>query len=108
MDPNLLDCSSKENEGGRGPTPGIGGKSAPFNVADLAVLTVEHPANTQGSGISLQLSHPNIIMLEGFVEDVSNDIIWLVFPWGDNGNLKDFVASRDWEIPERIHLVRLD
>lgn len=52
------------------------------------------------------VSHPNIIRFEGFVEDVSKNIIWLVFPWADNGNLKDFVSSQEWEIPERISLVR--
>lgn len=52
------------------------------------------------------LSHENIIKLEGFVEDVSKEVIWLVFPWGENGTLKDFIASAEWEIPERIWLVR--
>ncbi|KIO26918.1 hypothetical protein M407DRAFT_23856 [Tulasnella calospora MUT 4182] len=51
------------------------------------------------------MSHENIITLEGFVEDLRNDRIWLIFPWEDNGNLKDFVASRNWEIPERISLI---
>ncbi|KIO16268.1 hypothetical protein M407DRAFT_34084 [Tulasnella calospora MUT 4182] len=53
----------------------------------------------------VEMSHENIITLEGFVEDLRNDRIWLIFPWEDNGNLKDFVASRNWEIPERISLV---
>ncbi|KAG8971537.1 hypothetical protein FRC05_011014 [Tulasnella sp. 425] len=52
------------------------------------------------------LDHENIVELKGFVEDLSKDIIWLVFPWAQNGSLKDFVASRDWEIPERVALVR--
>ncbi|KAG9039159.1 hypothetical protein FS837_001058 [Tulasnella sp. UAMH 9824] len=53
----------------------------------------------------VELSHPNIITLDGFVEDIPNNIIWLVFPWVDNGSLRDFVASADWEIPERISLI---
>ncbi|KIO17633.1 hypothetical protein M407DRAFT_32674 [Tulasnella calospora MUT 4182] len=53
----------------------------------------------------VKLSHENIIKLEGFVEDVSKEMIWLVFPWEDNGTLKDFVAAADWEIPERISLL---
>ncbi|KAG9045606.1 hypothetical protein FS837_006026, partial [Tulasnella sp. UAMH 9824] len=53
----------------------------------------------------VELSHPNIITLNGFVEDTPNNIIWLVFPWVDNGSLSDFVASADWEIPERISLI---
>ena len=52
------------------------------------------------------LSHENIIKLEGFIENLSNDIVWLVFPWEENGTLRDFIASAEWEIPERIWLVR--
>lgn len=54
----------------------------------------------------VELSHPNIVSLKGFVEDVPADIIWLVFSWEDNGNLREFIASRVWEVPERIWLVR--
>lgn len=54
-----------------------------------------------------KLSHRNIVGFEGFVEDASKSIIWLVFPWADNGNLKDFISLVDWEVPERISLVRL-
>ncbi|KIO16848.1 hypothetical protein M407DRAFT_85543, partial [Tulasnella calospora MUT 4182] len=52
-----------------------------------------------------ELSHPNIVGFKGFVEDIPTSIIWLVFPWVDNGNLRDFVALRNWEIPERISLI---
>lgn len=54
-----------------------------------------------------ELSHPNIVELEGFIEDVSKSIIWLVFPWAEYGNLKDFIASAKWEAPERISMVIL-
>ncbi|KIO33119.1 hypothetical protein M407DRAFT_17984 [Tulasnella calospora MUT 4182] len=57
------------------------------------------------AGFLVELSHPHIVDLEGFVEDVSKGVIWLVFPWEANGNLRDFIASRDWEIPERISLI---
>ncbi|KIO33113.1 hypothetical protein M407DRAFT_17978 [Tulasnella calospora MUT 4182] len=57
------------------------------------------------AGFLVKLSHRNIVGLEGFVEDVSEGIIWLVFPWEANGNLRDFIASQDWEIPERIWLI---
>ncbi|KIO19275.1 hypothetical protein M407DRAFT_83017, partial [Tulasnella calospora MUT 4182] len=53
----------------------------------------------------VKLSHENIIKLEGFVEDVSRNMIWLVFPWEENGTLKHFIASAEWEIPERIWLI---
>ncbi|KAG8959866.1 hypothetical protein FRC05_007225 [Tulasnella sp. 425] len=53
------------------------------------------------------LSHKNVIKLEGFVEDLYKDerVVWLVFPWAKNGNLKNFIASAEWEIPERISLI---
>ncbi|KIO24085.1 hypothetical protein M407DRAFT_213420 [Tulasnella calospora MUT 4182] len=53
----------------------------------------------------IELSHECITKLQGFVEDTSKDKLWLVFPWQDNGDLRDFLASRDWEIPERIWLI---
>ncbi|KIO24863.1 hypothetical protein M407DRAFT_76396 [Tulasnella calospora MUT 4182] len=53
----------------------------------------------------VKISHPNIIPLNGFVEDVSKNMIWLVFPWEANGSLSDFIASGNWEIPERISLI---
>ena len=54
----------------------------------------------------LELSHPNVIKIEGFAEAVSDNVVWLVFPWEENGNLKEFLVSGEWEIPERISLVR--
>ncbi|KAG8925664.1 hypothetical protein FRC01_009850 [Tulasnella sp. 417] len=53
----------------------------------------------------VELSHPNIVRLEGFVEDLSERKVWLVFPWEEHGNLRDFLASGEWEIPERISLI---
>ncbi|KAG9018295.1 hypothetical protein FRB90_011625 [Tulasnella sp. 427] len=44
-------------------------------------------------------------ILEGLVEDTSDRIVWLVFPWAEHGNLFAFVTSRDWEIPERLSLI---
>ncbi|KAG9025792.1 hypothetical protein FS837_004815 [Tulasnella sp. UAMH 9824] len=52
-----------------------------------------------------ELSHPNIVTLEGFVEELSQQKVWLVFPWEEHGNLRDFLASGEWEIPERISLI---
>ncbi|KAG9025774.1 hypothetical protein FS837_004821 [Tulasnella sp. UAMH 9824] len=57
------------------------------------------------AGFLVELSHSNIIKLEGFVEDASKGTVWLVFPWEANGNLRDFIASQDWEIPERLSLI---
>lgn len=52
-----------------------------------------------------KLSHRNIVRLIGFIENTSKDIIWLIFPWAANGNLREFVSSGEWEIPERVSLV---
>ena len=57
------------------------------------------------AGFLTRLSSQNVIKLEGFIEDLSENRVWLVFLWADNGNLKDFIASEEWEIPERIWLV---
>ncbi|KIO17469.1 hypothetical protein M407DRAFT_32856 [Tulasnella calospora MUT 4182] len=54
----------------------------------------------------VKLSHPNIVKLEGFVEDPSAQKVWLIFPWEEYGNLRDYLASGEWEVPERISLVR--
>ncbi|KIO27382.1 hypothetical protein M407DRAFT_23433 [Tulasnella calospora MUT 4182] len=53
----------------------------------------------------LDLSHPHIVKLEGFVADLSERKVWLIFPWEEHGNLRDFLASGEWEIPERISLI---
>ncbi|KAG8985468.1 hypothetical protein FRB90_004690, partial [Tulasnella sp. 427] len=43
--------------------------------------------------------------LEGLIEDTPKRMIWLAFPWAEHGNLLTFIASRDWEIPERLFLI---
>lgn len=53
-----------------------------------------------------ELSHPNIIELVGFVEDEKKDIAWMVLPWEANGNIRDFVLSRELEIPHRLSLIK--
>ncbi|KAG8911102.1 hypothetical protein FRC00_007067, partial [Tulasnella sp. 408] len=52
-----------------------------------------------------RLSHPNIVKIIGFVEDMENRIVWLVFPWEDNGNLRKFLRSGMWDVPERVSLI---
>lgn len=51
------------------------------------------------------LSHENIIKLVGFVEDLENGIAWIVSSWEPNGNVREFLAKGNWEIPERVSLV---
>ncbi|KIO26888.1 hypothetical protein M407DRAFT_23832 [Tulasnella calospora MUT 4182] len=50
-------------------------------------------------------SHPNIIEFIGFVEEIENGDMWLVLPWEPNGNVREFLQSGEWSIPERISLV---
>ncbi|KIO23336.1 hypothetical protein M407DRAFT_27183 [Tulasnella calospora MUT 4182] len=62
-------------------------------------------SRTSIGGFLAELWHDNIVELEGFVEDLSKNRVWLIFHWEENGNLKDFAASQDWEIPERVWLI---
>ncbi|KIO15884.1 hypothetical protein M407DRAFT_34504 [Tulasnella calospora MUT 4182] len=56
-------------------------------------------------GLLNDLSHPNVVNTVGFVEDVDDGVAWLVFTWEKNGNLREFVRSANWELPERVSLV---
>ena len=51
------------------------------------------------------LSHPNIVRFMGFVEDMEKGDAWIVIPWEANGNVREFLKSGEWEIPERVSLV---
>ncbi|KAG8950432.1 hypothetical protein FRC04_007447 [Tulasnella sp. 424] len=52
------------------------------------------------------ISHPHVVKLEGFIENPAEGAAWLVFTWEANGNVREFLASGIWEIPERISLIR--
>ncbi|KAG9027722.1 hypothetical protein FS837_004184, partial [Tulasnella sp. UAMH 9824] len=52
------------------------------------------------------LSHPNIIEFLGFVEDAEKGDTWIILPWEANGNVRDFLKSGKWDIPERVSLVQ--
>lgn len=52
------------------------------------------------------LSHPNVVTIIGFVEDLKKRIYWLVFPWEANGNVREFLLSGEWELPERVSLIK--
>ncbi|KAG8921276.1 hypothetical protein FRC01_000326 [Tulasnella sp. 417] len=67
--------------------------------------TSEFKLALKESEFLVEVSHPNIVKLEGFVEDVSAHKVWLIFLWEEHGNLRDFLASGEWEIPERISLI---
>ncbi|KAG9041583.1 hypothetical protein FS837_012047 [Tulasnella sp. UAMH 9824] len=51
------------------------------------------------------LSHSNVVKIVGFIEDVNNGVAWMVFSWEKNGNLREFVRSEKWELPERVSLI---
>ncbi|KAG9043842.1 hypothetical protein FS837_009067 [Tulasnella sp. UAMH 9824] len=52
------------------------------------------------------LSHENIVQLIGFVEDLENKIAWIVLSWAPNGNIREFLANGDWELPQRVQLIK--
>ncbi|KAG8925695.1 hypothetical protein FRC00_003745, partial [Tulasnella sp. 408] len=52
------------------------------------------------------LSHPNIVKLVGFVEDMQKGEAWMILPWEGNGNVREFLLSGEWDIPERISLIQ--
>ncbi|KAG8915017.1 hypothetical protein FRC00_008726 [Tulasnella sp. 408] len=52
------------------------------------------------------LSHPNIIELLGFVENGSKGDAWIIMPWEGNGNVREFLQSGQWDIPERVSLIQ--
>ncbi|KAG8926537.1 hypothetical protein FRC01_008718 [Tulasnella sp. 417] len=56
--------------------------------------------------IMAQLSHDNIVQLAGFVEDMKKGDAWIVLPWEANGNVREFLQSGEWDIPERISLIQ--
>ncbi|KIO18887.1 hypothetical protein M407DRAFT_31444 [Tulasnella calospora MUT 4182] len=52
------------------------------------------------------LSHQNIATLIGFVEDLEEGKAWIILSWEPNGNVREFLAAGEWEIPERISLIK--
>ncbi|KAG8948366.1 hypothetical protein FRC04_009862 [Tulasnella sp. 424] len=52
-----------------------------------------------------ELDHDNIVELIGFVENVEEEIAWILLQWEENGNLREFIHSQEWVIPERVALI---
>ncbi|KAG8939157.1 hypothetical protein FRC04_006941 [Tulasnella sp. 424] len=52
------------------------------------------------------LSHPNIVKLLGFLEDLENGEACMIFAWEENGNVQQFLAKRKCDVPERVSLVK--
>ncbi|KIO33045.1 hypothetical protein M407DRAFT_18193 [Tulasnella calospora MUT 4182] len=51
------------------------------------------------------LSHENVVRILGFVEDAGQGVAWMVFAWEQNGNLREFIRSEKWKLPERVSLI---
>ncbi|KAG8952121.1 hypothetical protein FRC04_005121 [Tulasnella sp. 424] len=56
--------------------------------------------------ISARLSHPNIVRLLGFIEDLENGDARMIFAWEENGTVQEFLAKRNCDVPERLSLVK--
>lgn len=67
---------------------------------EKALQSLEREVN-----ILKNLSHPHVTRLEGFVEDISDYVVWMGFQWEPNGSVRDFIAGADWQLPERISLI---
>lgn len=67
---------------------------------DRAVALIVHEV-----GLVKKLDHENIVKVIGFVENLEEGTLWIIFPWQVNGNLREFVRSENWEFPERSSLI---
>ncbi|KAG8915563.1 hypothetical protein FRC00_002811 [Tulasnella sp. 408] len=93
-------------------------RTAPFLEVDLAVKKLYwSPDDAEKStkvlkslanelSILATLSHPNIIHLIGFMEDMEKGDAWIVVPWAANGNIREFLRSGEYDIPERVSLIK--
>ncbi|KAG8914974.1 hypothetical protein FRC00_009131 [Tulasnella sp. 408] len=78
--------------------------------SDIVIANIIDDENFAGQAFANELqlrskfNHENIIKLVGFVENRSSKIAWLVSPWMTNGNVREFLRSRHYEIPERVSL----
>ena len=64
-----------------------------------------HQSFVNEIGLMAPLSHPNIIAFVGVVEEMQKGDAWIILPWEANGNVREFLQSGEWDIPERISLV---
>ncbi|KIO17555.1 hypothetical protein M407DRAFT_84856, partial [Tulasnella calospora MUT 4182] len=56
--------------------------------------------------LMVNLFHQNVIRLIGFVEDMEKGDAWIILPWEANGNVREFLQSGPWDIPERVSLIQ--
>ncbi|KIO20587.1 hypothetical protein M407DRAFT_81401 [Tulasnella calospora MUT 4182] len=57
----------------------------------FALLIPCHQSFVNELSIRTALSHPNIAQFIGFVEDAQKGDAWIVSPWEENGNVREFL-----------------
>ncbi|KIO33023.1 hypothetical protein M407DRAFT_18175 [Tulasnella calospora MUT 4182] len=70
------------------------------NDGDRTLAPLAHEVNLLN-----HLSHKNVVKIVGFVEDIGKGVAWMVFAWEKDGNLREFIRSAEWELPERVSLI---
>ncbi|KAG8939159.1 hypothetical protein FRC04_006943 [Tulasnella sp. 424] len=114
--PETIELDSEQMGGGQGDvSPGIL-KRFPGQTTRVAVKKLRYGDNTDNEKFSKSfvyevdilagLSHPNIVKLLGFIEDLENGEARMIFAWEENGNVKEFLAKRKCDVPERVSLVK--
>ncbi|KIO29629.1 hypothetical protein M407DRAFT_21218 [Tulasnella calospora MUT 4182] len=91
------------------------GGNADVEAAKLLPQQFSHSSESEGVvyvapfvhevNLLKDLCHENVVNIVGFVQDSKERIAWLIFSWEKNGNLREFVRSANWELPERVSLI---
>lgn len=68
-------------------------------------LTLQSKSFAHEVDLLSKLSYDSVVKIIGFVEDIGQGVAWMIFSWEKNGNLREFVSSAKWELPERVSLV---
>ncbi|KIO18144.1 hypothetical protein M407DRAFT_84245, partial [Tulasnella calospora MUT 4182] len=53
---------------------------------------------------SLAKGHPGVAKFLGFCADFDRKEAWLISPWEPYGNVSEFIAGRELEVPEKLSL----
>lgn len=77
-----------------------------LSVAVAILITLDQSFAYELS-LMTTLSHPNIVKLIGFVDDIQKWQAQMILSWEGNGNVRDFLQSGEWDIPERVSLVSI-
>ncbi|KIO33001.1 hypothetical protein M407DRAFT_18158 [Tulasnella calospora MUT 4182] len=81
-------------------------KKFEWDQEDLEISTKFFKSFAHELSVMATLSHPNVVKLIGFVEDIEKGDAWIIVPLEVNGNVRQFLKSGHWDIPERISLVQ--